>query len=485
MPRDADISSSVPIQLLSNLTNLLGVGRVVSDHTELIVYECDGLVLNRHLPDVVVYPETTEEIAQIVKIFSSHKIPYLARGAGTGLSGGAVPSSGGVIIQMSKMNRILDIHYEDETAVVQPGVINAHLSEQTFPHGYHFAPDPSSQKACTIGGNVAENAGGPHTLKYGVTTNHVLGLTIVLPNGDIIETGSHALYPIGYDLTGLFVGSEGTLGIVTEIIVKLTRNPQSVKTFLAVFESVDDASQAVSDIIDAGIVPAALELIDNLVINAVELHIKAGFPTHARAILLIEIDGIKSSLNSESEKIESICGKNNVVNFRQAESDEERDLLWRGRKEAIGAIGKVTPAFYTNDGVVPRSKLPEIMKANFEIAESYGLKVGHVCHAGDGNIHPVILYNPDLPEEAEKAVKVSEKILEKCIDLGGALTGEHGIGTEKQNCFQFMFNEDDEVQMKCVHSIFNPDSLLNPKKIFPSGSKCGETKIKKTLEVRY
>ena len=467
--------------LVRNLESILGRDRVISHPTELLVYECDGLTLSKYGADAVVLPKSTEEVAEIVKSCVQHETPFLARGSGTGLSGGAVAAEGGVIIQMSKMDSILEVNYDNEIAVIQPGVINLDLSDATSSNGYHYAPDPSSQKACTIGGNVAENAGGPHTLKYGVTANHILGLTIVMPDGEITKLGSQSEDCTGYDLVGLFVGSEGTLGIATEITVKLTRNPEAVKTFLASYQSVQDASNSVSNLISAGIIPAALELIDNLVIQAVESHLKVGFPLDVAAILLIEIDGLSSTLTDQTQKIHKICYKSGATNFQEAKSEEERQRLWRGRKEAIGAIGKMTPAFYTNDGVVPRSKLPEILQFNVEAGERNGLRIGHLCHAGDGNIHPTIFYDPDDENQVKAAADTSREILQKCIDLGGALSGEHGIGTEKLNTFKFMFSDDDEAQMLSVRSTFNPSGLLNPSKIFPTGARCGESKVRKTV----
>ena len=467
--------------LVRDLESILDRDRVISHPTELLVYECDGLTLSKYGAEAVVLPKSTEEVAEIAKCCVRHETPFLARGSGTGLSGGAVAAEGGVIIQMSKMDKILDIDYDDELAVVQPGVINLHLSDTTSPNGYHYAPDPSSQKACTIGGNVAENAGGPHTLKYGVTTNHVLDLTVVIPDGEVVKLGGRPEDSTGYNLVGLFVGSEGTLGIATEITVKLIRNPEAVKTFLASYKSVEDASNSVSSIIAAGIIPAALELIDNIVIKAVESHLKAGFPENVAAILLIEIDGLTSTLSAQAGRISNICRDSGATDFQEAKNDEERDRLWRGRKEAIGAIGKVTPAFYTNDGVVPRSRLPEILKFDLEIGNRHGLRIGHLCHAGDGNIHPTIMYDPDDENQVKSAIKISREILQKCIDLGGALSGEHGIGTEKLSAFKFMFNHDDEAQMLSVRSAFNPSGLLNPSKIFPTGARCGESKIRKTV----
>ncbi|MDP6456924.1 MAG: FAD-linked oxidase C-terminal domain-containing protein [Candidatus Marinimicrobia bacterium] len=468
-------------KLLAELSALLGSERITSDPTELLVYECDGLTLSKHPPDAVVYPQSTEEVAEIVRICHRHATPFLARGAGTGLSGGAIAAQGGVVIQMSRMNSILEIDYEDEIAIVQPGLVNLELSQETTSCGYHFAPDPASQKACTIGGNVAENAGGPHTLKYGVTVNHILGVKAVMPSGDIVQFGGRLEETVGYDLTGIMVGSEGTFCIVTEAIVRLTKNPETQRTFLAVFDSVEDASSTVSNIIAAGIIPAALELIDNLVIKAVESHLKAGFPTDAAAILLIEIDGNESVLEDEAYRIEAVCSASGAVDFQQAQSEEERQKLWRGRKEAIGAVGRITPAFYTNDGVVPRSKLPQILKFNLETGKKFGLRVAHLCHAGDGNIHPIILYDPDDHAQVDAAVKTSETILEECVRMGGALSGEHGIGTEKVQTFGIMFTKEDQAQMLKMRDVFNTTGLLNPGKIFPSGSGCGETRLRKTV----
>ena len=468
-------------QLIRNFSEILGSEQILTDPADRIVYECDGLVLNKRMPDVVVLPRTTEEIAAIVKICNQHDVPYLARGAGTGLSGGAVAYNGGVILQLSRMNQILEIDYDDEIAVVQPGVVNIQLSDLTTEAGYHFAPDPSSQKACTIGGNVAENAGGPHTLKYGVTTDHILGLTMVMPDGSVETFGGRCEDIPGYDLVGLMVGSEGTLGIITEITARLTMNPKTVQTFLAVYDSIESASRAITQIIAAGIIPAALELIDSLVIEAVEKHMKLGFPTDAEAVLLIEIDGAPQQLADEAEQIEKICQESGVRKFRQAQDEQERQDLWRGRKESVGALGKITQAFYTNDGVVPRSKLPEIVRRDIEIGKKYGLRVAHLCHAGDGNIHPIILYNPDEEQEVKAALAVSEEILKTCVELGGSLTGEHGIGTEKRETFGLMFSDDDQEQMMRIRTVFNPDELLNPGKIFPIGARCGEAKINKTI----
>lgn len=470
--------------LIEQLQQLLGKDRVISNPDELIVFECDALTLHKNIPEGVVLPESTEEVSAITKLCSEHKTPFLARASGTGLSGGATPVKGGVIIQLSRMNQILEIDYEDEIAVVQPGVINLHLTEAVSSRNYHFAPDPSSEKACTIGGNVAENAGGPHTLKYGVTTNHVLGMKTVSPTGEIVEIGGRCEDSPGYDLTGLFTGSEGTLGIITEVTIKLTRNPESIKTLLVVFNSVEDASISVSNIIAEGIIPAAMELVDQLAISAVEQHLNVGYPTDATAVLLIEIDGVATSLDKEMKRIQQICLSNRAMIAQIARTDKEREDLWRGRKETVGALGKITPAYYTNDGVVPRSKLPEILADTLRIGNKYGLRIGNICHAGDGNIHPLILYNPDDKNEVENAIKVSEEIIKKCIELGGSITGEHGVGTEKSEYLGMMFSEEDQEQMKKIRDVFNPDYLLNPDKIFPTQSKRNKINLKKTKKLK-
>ncbi len=470
--------------LIEQLQQLLGKDRVISDPDELIVFECDALTLHKNIPEVVVLPESTEEVSAITKLCSEHKTPFLARASGTGLSGGATPAKGGVIIQLSRMNQILKLDYEDEIAVVQPGVINLHLTEAVSSRNYHFAPDPSSEKACTIGGNVAENAGGPHTLKYGVTTNHVLGMKTVMPTGEIVELGGHCEDSPGYDLTGLFTGSEGTFGIITEVTVKLTRNPESIKTLLAVFNSTEDASISVSNIIAEGIIPAAMELIDQLAISAVEQHLNVGYPTDAAAVLLIEIDGIATSLDEEAERIRQICLSNGAMIAQIARTDKEREDLWRGRKETVGTLGKITPAYYTNDGVVPRSKLPKILTEAFHIGNKYGLRVANICHAGDGNIHPLILYNPDDKNEVENAIKVSKEIIKKCIELGGSITGEHGVGTEKSEYLGMMFSKEDQEQMKKIRDVFNSDHLLNPGKIFPTQSKRNKINPKRTKKLK-
>ncbi len=449
------------------LLRIYGPARLTTAPEERLVFECDAQTLYCAVPDAVVYPETTREVQETVRLCNDLGVPVLARGAGTGLSGGAVAASQGMILQMSRMNRILSVDYANRVAVIQPGVINLHLSEITRPRGYHFAPDPSSQLACTIGGNVAENSGGPHTLKYGVTTNHVLGLEVVLPTGEILRTGSLTGDAPGFDLTGLFTGTEGTTGIVTEATLRLTPNIQAVRTFLAVYDTVDDASETVSGVIREGIIPAAIELIDNLAIQAVEAHMKPGFPPDAAAVLLIEIDGIETELDAMAGAILAVCRANHCRDVQQARDEETRTKLWKGRKNALGALGKICKAYYTHDGVVPRSKLPEALRRIAEVAARNRLRIGNVCHAGDGSLHPVVLYDPKDAEELERAHRAGGELLKACLSLGGTLSGEHGIGLEKRDCMPWLFTPDDLDQFDRVRRAFDPKNLCNPGKKFP------------------
>ena len=438
----------------------------------MLVYECDGHTLDKAPPDVVVFPTCTEQVVDIVKLANRHDVPFVARGAGTGLSGGALALEGGIVIEMCRMNKILEIDYGNQRAVVQPGLVNLHLSLAVSDGGFYYAPDPSSQGSCTIGGNVAENSGGPHTLKYGVTTNHVLGLEVVLPNGDLVHFGGAVLDTPGYDLPGLFVGSEGTFGIVTSVTVRIMRKPQAVKTLLAFFDTVEAASNAVSGIIGAGIIPAALEMMDNLTIQAVEAAIRAGLPLDAGALLLIELDGIDDGMEADAQRIADICEQSDCQNVRVAQDDAERALLWKGRKEAFGAIGRLTPNYYTHDGVIPRTRLPEALTRLQVISHRHGLRIANVFHAGDGNLHPLVLYDERDSEEVERVHKAGHDILQTCVDLGGVLSGEHGIGLEKKNCMPWLFSEADLDVMRRVRQVFNPRDLCNPSKVIPLRGRC-------------
>jgi glycolate oxidase subunit GlcD len=462
-------------EVVGRLQKILGRDRVVADETELLVYECDGLPLFKNRPDVVVFPRNAEDVAQVVRLANEYRIPFLPRGAGTGLSGGALAVEGGIVIELQRMNRILSIDQENRIAVVQPGVVNLHISQAAAPYGLYYAPDPSSQMSCSIGGNVAENSGGPHCLKYGMTTNHILEIEAVTAAGEIIRLGNPAGEPIGLDLVGTIVGSEGTFAIVTEIIIRLLPKPQAVKTLLAAFHSVEECSQTVSDVIAAGIVPAALEFVDAKTIEAVEASVyKAGYPLDAVAALLIEVDGFRDGLEETSDAIVEICRRNKAYEVRVAQNDEERAKLWLGRKGAFGAMGRLAPDMITMDAVIPRTRLPEVLVAIDRMSEQYGLGVANVFHAGDGNLHPLILFDSRYPEQVEKIFNMNEDIMKLCVDVGGSLSGEHGIGYEKKDFMPLVYNDADLQTMMRVKRVFNPESLLNPDKIFPTHRGCAE-----------
>ncbi|MFC1583673.1 FAD-binding oxidoreductase [Candidatus Neomarinimicrobiota bacterium] len=462
-------------KLVKEFGRIVGPQHVDTGPVELLVFESDGLTLHSARPGCVVYPASTEECSAIVKACVRMGVPLVPRGAGTGLSGGAI-SDGGVILQLSRMDMILAIHPEDHYAVVQPGVVNNYLSLQAKPYGLEFAPDPSSQIACTIGGNVAENAGGPHTLKYGVTSNHILGQTVVLPNGDTAVLGGSFPVRTGPNFSTFLAGTEGTLAITTEIVVRLVPVAPTVKTMLAIYAAAEGATDSASAILAAGVLPTAMEFIDNLCIQAVEAHIKAGYPKDAAAVLLIELDGEEELVAPEIKVVEKACKNHGAVSFRTAKNEEERQRLWRGRKHAVGSLGKITPAFYTNDGVVPRSRLTEILQLTYQTARKHNLQVANVCHAGDGNIHPLILYDPASAEEQQRAITCSEEILIACVEMGGSITGEHGVGVEKRNMISRMFTADDIDHMVRLRDGLNPAGILNPGKIFPKGGGCGEVR---------
>ena len=465
--------------LLPELTALLGEANVLHRREDLVLYEYDGSV-EKAMPDVVVFPRTTKDVAAIVKIAAKHHLPIVGRGAGTGLSGGALARTGGVMLVFARMNRILEIDVANRRAVVQPGVVNQDITRAVESEELYFAPDPSSQKACTIGGNVSENSGGPHTLAYGVTVNHIAALEMVLPNGEIVRIGSKHGDAAGYDLCGLFVGSEGTLALVTEITVKLTRKAEAVKTLLAIFETVDDASQAVVEITARGITPAACEMVDGWTLAVIEDYIHAGFPRDSAAVLLLEVEGLRESTETQAAEIDGVCRAHHAREVRVAKDEHERDLLWKGRKNAFGVMGRLAPSSYVLDGVIPRSKLPQTLQRIQEIGKQYGLSIGNVFHAGDGNLHPIVMYDPRQEKAFEKAIAASEEIIRYCVAIGGALTGEHGVGMEKSELMTLLFNDADFDLMKRVHDGFNPDSSLNPGKIFPLSKGCGEIRIKST-----
>jgi len=461
--------------LRRELEAIVGRGGVLSDPDELLVYESDGLTLFRALADFVVFPTSAEHVSAVVRLANREALPFVARGAGTGLSGGCLPAEGGIVVSLMRMNRVLEIDYDNQLAVVEPGLVNLHLSSAVGPQGYYYAPDPSSQQACTIGGNIANNSGGPHTLKYGVTTNHVLGLEVVMPDdGSIVWLGGRTRDALGYDLAGVFVGSEGTFGIATRIVVRLLRKPQAVKTMLAVFDEIDRASAAVSAIIGRGLVPAAMEMIDHLTIQAVEDAFGCGYPRDADAALLIELDGLATGMDAQAERIVAACRESGAREVRTAASDAERQLLWKGRKSAFGAYGRVSPAYMVMDGVIPRTKLPYVLGRVNAIVASHGLRVGNVFHAGDGNLHPNILYDPRKPGEEARVVAAGAEIMKVCAEVGGSISGEHGIGLEKIDFMSFIFSAADLAFMQRLKSAFNPTGRCNPGKIFPTRKSCVE-----------
>jgi glycolate oxidase subunit GlcD len=416
----------------------------------------------------VIFPSTTEQVSQSVKVLSRHRIPFVARGAGTGLSGGALAASDAVIVEMARMNRILKLDFENRLAVVEPGVINLMLTRAVADAGYFYAPDPSSQPSCTLGGNVAENAGGPHCLKYGMTTNHILGLEVVLPSGEVVRLGSEGADPIGYNLLGVFIGSEGTFGIATKVIVRLTRLPQAVKTMLADFITIEDASRTVSEIIAAGILPSALEMMDQRTVQAVEESVfAAGMATDAAAVLIIELDGLAASLEYDAERIVKICRANSARDVKVARDDAERARLWAGRKGAFGAMGRISPDLMVQDAVIPRSKLPEVLPEVYRIAERHQLKMANVFHAGDGNLHPNICFDGRDPNEVSRVDAACKEIMELCVRVGGSLTGEHGVGIDKVKYMPLIFSDADLDAMARVRGVFNPDDLANPGKVLP------------------
>ena len=469
------MSSQRNYALADQLRAIAGRDYVLDRPEDLMLYEYDGGVRTSR-PDSVVFPQNTDQVSRIVKLAASQGVPIVPRGAGTGLSGGAIPTEGGILVAFSRMNRILEVDAENMRAVVQPGVVNQTLSDSVAHLGLYFAPDPSSQKACTIGGNVAENSGGPHTLMYGVTVNHVTGLEVVLPDGEIVHYGGKAVESAGYDLTGFFVGSEGTLGIVTAATVKLLRRPERVATLLGIFETIDDAAKTVAAITAAGVTPAALEMLDGWTLQTIEAFCHAGYPLDAGAVLLVELDGLAELVEEEAEQVRQVCFEQRAREVRRAKDEVERALLWKGRKNAFGALGRVSPSFYTQDGVVPRTQIPAVLQFIGGISKKYGLRIGNIFHAGDGNLHPLILFDARVPGQLHMVEQAGREILQYCIDAGGSITGEHGVGIEKRDLMPLLFSNDDLDVMLSLRNAFNPNSLLNPAKIFPTTRTCVETR---------
>ena len=461
-------------ELTSRLRAELGAAKVIDDRQELRTYECDGLAHYKVVPGLVVLAESTADVAAVVTACAEAGVPFVARGSGTGLSGGALPHADGVLVVTSRMRTIVEIDRDGQRAVVEPGVINLQVTRASAPSGYYYAPDPSSQQVCSIGGNVAENSGGAHCLKYGFTTNHVLGVEFVEPSGEVVEIGGKAPDPPGYDLLGAIVGSEGTLGIATRVTVRLTRAPESVQTLLAGFDGTDAAGQAVSAIIAAGVIPAAVEMMDALAIEAAEAAVHCGYPDGAGAVLIVELDGPTSEVDAQFAQVRELCEKAGAFEIRIAADDAERALFWKGRKSAFAAVGRISPDYIVQDGVIPRTALPEVLRAIADLSASSGVRVANVFHAGDGNLHPLVLFDDAVPGQAERAEEVSGAILDLCLEHGGSITGEHGVGSDKAKHMPRMFTAEDLDTMQLVRCAFDPDGLSNPGKVFPTPRLCGE-----------
>jgi glycolate oxidase len=459
--------------ILAELRDAVGADGLIIERNQLQTYECDALAVLRSLPGAVILPRTTAQLQKAVAICARHQIPFVGRGAGTGLSGGAMPDDRGIVISFSRMTKFLATDITNQRITVEAGVINAHVTQRVTPSGYFYAPDPSSQTVCTIGGNVAENSGGAHCLKYGFTTTHVLALEVVLPTGELVHLGSPTLDPPGYDLAGVFVGSEGTLGVASSMTLRLVRRPETIEVLLAAFDSISAAGQSVSDIIAASILPAAMEIMDRLAIQAAEAAVHPHYP-ECEALLLVELDGPSAEVNLQMQKVREICKANGAWEDRLAQSEQERMLVWKGRKAAFAAAGRLSPDYIVQDGVIPRTKLPMVLEKISEMATEAGLRVSNVFHAGDGNLHPLVLFDASIPGQEEMAVELSTRILHLCVDQGGSITGEHGVGRDKQQAMGYMFSEPDLDTMQRVRCSFDPDNIANPDKVFPRPRLCGE-----------
>jgi len=463
----------VDTDFLSELERIVGTDGMVHDQVERATYESDGLAKLRSKPGAVVLPGTADEVRQVVRHCYDHGVPFVARGHGTGLSGGALPSPDGVLIVMTRLNQILQIDIPNQRITVEPGVVNLDVTKAVADDGYYYAPDPSSQVICSIGGNVAENSGGAHCLKYGFTVHHVLGVEAVLPDGEMIRLGGAALDAPGLDLLGVLVGSEGTLAVVTKVILRLLRKPASVKTLLAAFDTTEAAGNAVSGIIGAGIIPAAVEMMDRLTIEAAEAAVHPNFPD-AEAVLIVELDGADADVAALFANVEQVCTSAGAREIQIARTDDQRARFWMGRKAAFAAMGRVSPSYYVQDGVIPRTKLPEVLARIRSLADESGLKIGNVFHAGDGNLHPLVCYDDRVSGQGELAQRVASQILTFCLDVGGSITGEHGVGADKADQMPKMFSETDLDTMQLVRCAFDPRHLCNPGKVFPTPRLCGE-----------
>ena len=462
----------LPAKAKEKLVQLLGPRGYLDRPEDLSLYEYDGSV-DKARPDIVVFPRSTEDVIGIVKISREFGVPIVARGAGTGLSGGSIARAGGITVGFARMNRILQVDIANQRVIVEPGVINQHVTDAVAPYGYFYAPDPSSQSVCTIGGNVAENSGGAHCLKYGFTTTHVLGMEVVLPSGDLVMFGSAAPDPPGYDLTGVFVGSEGTLGVATKLTLRIVKRPETVQVLLAAFDSIRAAGQTVSDIIAAGMLPAALEIMDRLSAKASEAAVHPNYPV-CEALLLVELDGPAAEVAAQIAEATALCEKNGAWEVRRAQTAEERGLIWKGRKAAFAAVGRISPNYIVQDGVIPRTALPDVLEEIERMAAAVNLRVANVFHAGDGNLHPLVLYDKAVPGQEEIALDLSYRILHVCVDRGGSITGEHGVGREKQETMGYMFSEPDLATMQRVRVAFDPQNISNPDKVFPRTKLCAE-----------
>jgi glycolate oxidase len=466
--------SSGLAELTTELDAALGADSVLTDLAARRAYDCDGLTNYRVTPALVVLAADAAAVRTAVAACHRHGVPWVARGSGTGLSGGATPLGDGVVIVTSRLRHILEVDADNHRAVVEPGVINLDVTRAAAPFGLYYAPDPSSQQVCSIGGNVAENSGGAHCLKYGFTTNHVTGLDVVLPSGEVVELGGKAPEYPGYDVVGTFVGSEGTLGIATRVTVKLTPKPETVQTLLAGFNSVDEAGATVSAVIAAGVLPAAIEMMDALAIEAAEAATSCGYPGGAVAVLIVELDGPVVEVEQQLGEVRELCRANGAFEVRIAADDEERALIWRGRKSAFAAVGRISPNFFVQDGVIPRTALPQVLRGIADLATAAGVRVANVFHAGDGNLHPLILFDAAIAGQAERAKEVAEQILGLCLDQGGSITGEHGVGLDKKASMASMFTASDMDTMQRVRCSFDPGGLANPGKLFPTPRLCGE-----------
>ncbi|MDO8749942.1 MAG: FAD-linked oxidase C-terminal domain-containing protein [Dehalococcoidia bacterium] len=460
-------------RLVRELERIVGKGMVIHHPDDLLVYEYDGSV-DRGLPLAVVFPASAQQVSQVVSLACQEGVPVIPRGAGTGLSGGAIAAEGGIQVALTRMRAILEVDAANRTATVEPGLVNLDLSTATARLGLYYAPDPSSQRACTIGGNVAENAGGPHCLRYGVTTNHVLALEVVLEDGSVTWLGDGYRGRPGYDLVGALVGSEGMMGVVTKAMVRLLPLPESVRTLLAVFPEMDQACAAVTKIIGSGLVPTAIEMMDRLTIRAVETAMKSGYPTDAGAVLLVEVDGLAEEVDEASRQIEGLCRGEGATDVKVASDAAERERLWAGRKGALGALGVLAPNYYLVDGVVPRTRLLEVLRRVGEVSAQFGLPIANVFHAGDGNLHPCILFDERQPGHLARVVEAGGEILKACVAVGGTLTGEHGVGIEKKAYMPLVFTNADLEAMLKLKRAFAPRGLFNPAKVFPGGPSCGE-----------